>query len=266
MPRLLPSALVFLTACTPSEDAFFDELAESFCERLVQCDIDLGYGSVEDCIETFLDGVDEDALEDCAYDEDEAEECLDAVQQAECDDSGAAILEALAEDCDHVWDCSETDTDTDTDADTDTDTDADTDTDTDTDTDADVDIGITAVSYDCRSNEWEYEARLGGRGVAVTLDIYQNEGGYAWEEHHELEPRDHDPGGAWDEWGILLPMVEDWRDQQDSVNTLFFECSFEPTMTWMIQAWYTGGSYADCVVWGKDVSYYDAYGCREIDP
>ena len=70
---------------------------------------------------------------------------------------------------------------------------------------------------------------------------------------------------AWDRWGITLPIVTDWMDQVDSVNTLFAcDAATEATMTWMVTAYDMDGYFADCAVWGKRIEYYASHGCWEV--
>jgi hypothetical protein len=124
---------------------------------------------------------------------------------------------------------------------------------------------INVVSYGFDTTVWEYEVELIGWGSGVDLDIYMNEAGHVWEESHVLDQREYDPNGTWDVWGITLPIVADWRDQVDSVNT-FYEGSTvaEATMTWMVTAYDMDENFADCAVWGKRTEYYESYGCWEV--
>ena len=128
---------------------------------------------------------------------------------------------------------------------------------------APLDTEINQVSYGFDETEWVYGVELIGWGAGVDIDIYQNEGGYVWEESHVLDQLDYDPNGEWDKWGTSLPIVTDWKDQVDSVNTLYTG-AMEDTLTWMVTAYDMDGYFADCAVWGKTISYYASFGCWEV--
>jgi len=141
-------------------------------------------------------------------------------------------------------------------ADTDTDTDADTDTDTDADTDTDP--VILTLNYSYTDSEWWYELTAEGGPDLASLDIYQYEGGFTWEEYHELQ---NTSGGTWE---ATLEIVSDIDDQTSGVSTLFQgNTAREATLTWMY-AVYSSSGVADCVVTGKFPEYYGSYGCAEI--
>jgi len=135
----------------------------------------------------------------------------------------------------------------------------------DTDTGSGIATEVNLVGYACSSDneEWTYEVELIGWGSEVDLDIYQYEGGYEWAESHVLDQGDSDPDGTWDKFDITLPMVYDWDDQVDSVNTLY-TCDMEETLTWMVTAFDMDGYFADCAVWGDDISVYASFGCWEV--
>ena len=123
------------------------------------------------------------------------------------------------------------------------------------------------VAYDCSSEneKWTYEVRLIGWGSGVTLDIIETgdtKSKEQWAEAHELDQGDYDPDGAWDEYDKELPMVYDWTDQVDSLNTLF-TCDMEDGMTWMVSAFDMDGYFSDCTVWGHDISVFAKYLCWE---
>lgn len=180
-------------------------------------------------------------------------ECSDGADNDEdgdfdCDD----------EDCEGSPDC-------DGEVESDTDTDADADSDTDTDTAfTPTELAIDVVSYHYSSSEWFYSVDLDGWAERVTMDISQDTSS-PWEEYHELLNVEYDPGGAWDLWEIELPIVGNWTDQEESVNTLF-QGGHESTMVWRVEAEDGDGGY-DCVVWsgnGADPGVLMESGCREI--
>lgn len=131
---------------------------------------------------------------------------------------------------------------------------------------APLETEIDEVSYGGDEDEWVYEVMLIGYGGSVELDIYQQTGGKEtrWEEAHVLDNLEYDPDGQWDKWGITLPIVTDWKDQVDSVNTLF-SADLEPTMTWMVTAYDLDGYFADCAVWGQNIAYYASFSCWELE-
>ncbi len=124
---------------------------------------------------------------------------------------------------------------------------------------------IDEVSYGVFKEEWVYEVLLIGYGGWVTLDIYRQDGGKEtrWEESHELSNIEYDLDGQWDKWGITLPIVSDWKDQIDSINTLY-TAKMESTMTWMVIAYDLDGLFADCTVWGQKIAYYALFDCWEM--
>ncbi len=127
------------------------------------------------------------------------------------------------------------------------------------------DMAIDEISYSYTSSEWDYYVLLAGWGSDVLLDWYWYEGGYTWEEWHYFDNTDCASDGSWDEWQRTIPIVTDYTDQQNDVNTLFQgDADWEAELTWMITAFTMSGSSGDCVVWGKHAEYYGPYGCLVI--
>jgi hypothetical protein len=119
------------------------------------------------------------------------------------------------------------------------------------------------VSYSYDTVEWIYEVDLLGWADSVSMYITQDTSS-PWDEDHELNQLDFDPDGAWDQWGIALPITTEWDQQESGVNTLFAgDAAMEATMAWRIEA-YEGGVVVDCVVWGSDITLVDTGDCREI--
>lgn len=201
---------------------------------------------------------------------------LEGTEPGECrdhlDNDADGLYDCEDADCSGSPDCEEADVDADADSDSDTDTDADSDDDSGIryiDSGEDTggviyDLEIDSVTYGYDSSEWSYEVDCRGWAEAATIAFHQDVSGYVWEEEHEMGNYDWDPAGAWDVWGITLPIVTDYTQQVDDENTLFAgDPATEATMTWMIQVWENGG-VGDCVVWGADTSVFASYGCREI--
>ena len=137
--------------------------------------------------------------------------------------------------------------------------------DTDADTDGPVvyDLEIDVVTYGYDATEWVYDVELIGWAENVTMYITQDTSS-PWEEDHDLVQGDFDPDGAWDKWGLVLPITDDWQAQESGINTLFAgDAAMEATMAWRIDA-YEAGAVVDCVVWGSDVTLVDTGDCREI--
>jgi hypothetical protein len=134
-----------------------------------------------------------------------------------------------------------------------------------------VELGIDYVTYGYDAGGWSYEVHCFGWADLVSLYITQDTNS-PWDEDHELESWDFDPDGAWDIWGIDLPIVQTWQDQENGVNTLFGNSTScenpycEGTMLWRAYAW-EGSTVKDCVVWaGADanISIVMEDGCRQI--
>ncbi len=124
---------------------------------------------------------------------------------------------------------------------------------------------IDAVEYGYTATDWDYSVDLIGWGSDVMLDWYQYENDYVWEEWHYFNNTDSAGDGSWDEWGVTIPIVSDYTQQANDVNTLFQgNADREATLTWMITAFDMDGASADCVVWGKRQEYYGGYGCAAI--
>jgi hypothetical protein len=138
--------------------------------------------------------------------------------------------------------------------------------DTDTDTTMIYETEIDAVSYGYDSAEWTYEVDVIGWAESAHMYITQDTSS-PWEEDHDLVQGDYDPDGAWDTWGITLPITGDWSAQESGVNTLFSgDAAMESTMVWRIDV-YDAGTIADCVYWAgssADVSIIADSDCREL--
>ncbi len=207
------------------------------------------------------------ALVACSSASDDTARRLEGDDPFECEDGADNDRDGLFDcddpDCADSPSCEESDTDADADADTDTDTDGD----VDTGVEPLPDTAIDWVDYSYTRSEWRYEVGIEGQADEVALSIYQYEGGYAWEEEHDLDRTDAGPYGYWEEWGVDLAVVDDWKDQVNGVSTLFQGTgSMEATMTWMVQVWDDHGDYAECAVWGKRPEYYASQDCRAVDP
>ncbi len=124
------------------------------------------------------------------------------------------------------------------------------------------DVSDPTMAYDAGSGSWYYYIDANGWADDAYVDIYQDAGGYVWEETHELVNTDWDDCGTWDWWDIELPVVTDFNDQTDSVNTLYDDTMIGLN-SWMFHVW-VGTAMVDC--WVYDVAgnnYFDGMGCSE---
>jgi hypothetical protein len=82
-------ALAALTACGTSEGGFLEDYTRVSCDRAKDCypdDFETVYGTEADCRDEFAEFFDEDAFADCEFDRGEANDCLDAVRGASCEE------------------------------------------------------------------------------------------------------------------------------------------------------------------------------------
>ncbi|MBX2800537.1 MAG: hypothetical protein KTR31_22855 [Myxococcales bacterium] len=107
MIRIGLIALTFVAAgcgggSGPSEADFQADFASASCALLDECGGTTGFifDSVEDC-ETFYSGIFALGTIGCTYDGAAANDCLDAVDAATCDDTGTDVGAASA--CDGVY-------------------------------------------------------------------------------------------------------------------------------------------------------------------
>jgi hypothetical protein len=97
------------------ENTYPEIMAKEQCRLYKKCwrgYFDDEFTDIEDCIDEITDNI-EDAVDsmddlDCDFEDDEAEQCLVAHQEATCEDHFELHYEydgPLADDCDEVWDC-----------------------------------------------------------------------------------------------------------------------------------------------------------------
>lgn len=103
--RPCPALLLALAACTPSVEQFETEFTPTFCTYAVECveelppGTDTGETSTASCeaeITDLIDGLKKD--ENCTYDGEAAQTCLDSLDGAEC--SGA---ENVRDACENIF-------------------------------------------------------------------------------------------------------------------------------------------------------------------
>lgn len=113
---LLPSSVAFcLTGCSlfgvgnVTEDNWSETYAEVYCKQLETCNLGLfesEYSDMADCMDEVgdaLDDVDDAANDaDCDFDEEEAQQCVDAIHESDCEDFYEGDY---LSDCEDVYDC-----------------------------------------------------------------------------------------------------------------------------------------------------------------
>ena len=113
----------------------------------------------------------------------------------------------------------------------------------------DVEPGI------CDGETWLYKLETVGWAGSATLDIQQTGVDQAWNEQHTLVSVELDPNRWWDQLARTLVITTDPDAVTKDVSTLF-GCAMVDTMTFLIQVYDTEGAFAECAVWGADVSFF----------
>jgi hypothetical protein len=124
---------------------------------------------------------------------------------------------------------------------------------------------ITSFTFAAEDSWWRYDVRLEGWADRVELHIAEQSTTDEpdWTEDHSLIQGPFDAHGAWDSFGITLPIVLNANNQMANRNTAC-EAADEPLMTWMVAA-FSGGFTADCIVAAGSKATTDTwsdYGCR----
>lgn len=115
---ILPVAAMLaslLTGCSllgggaVTEDNFNEKYATVSCQVNEKCFrgyFESEWDSVDDCVDDLVDAAEEyeDYYDDCDFDDDKAQDCLNALKSAECGDLYEGD-EDLYEDCVEIWDC-----------------------------------------------------------------------------------------------------------------------------------------------------------------
>lgn len=106
---LLVLTLTGLSACAPSRDNFFNAYWEAMCDKKAECSetFENKYASVEECVEVMDDDEQDlnDQYEECDYDKDEAKECLQLIEDIDCDENYPSGFEQVNEACIEVFSC-----------------------------------------------------------------------------------------------------------------------------------------------------------------
>ena len=109
---LLSSMMCLLSACETlgvNEDTFPAKAGSVVCKKIKKCDLgwyESEFSDMSDCEGEFEDAY-EDVVDqaddfDCDFEDDEAKECLQGMQQASCEEYYEGDW---SDDCENVWDC-----------------------------------------------------------------------------------------------------------------------------------------------------------------
>lgn len=79
-----------------------------------------------------------------------------------------------------------------------------------------------------------------------------------WEEHHDAFSYDSASSFGGDAFGLTVDLVTDYTQQANNESTLFDlnDATISNQLTVMAIITDAGGAYADCAVYGDDISYY----------
>ncbi|GEM_PF-1478599 len=120
---------------------------------------------------------------------------------------------------------------------------------------------ITEAGGDCKDGAkeavWWYDIYTTGLASGADLYIYQTGSTSPWDEYHPVDVYSSDDYGWETNLYIELDIVTSTSDVTSGSTTLF-QCNSarKATLTYLVDAFDDTGSYADCVTWGDDVSYY----------
>lgn len=105
----------------------------------------------------------------------------------------------------------------------------------------------------CSGNTWNYNVVTSCWAGMVDLDVTQNTAS-PWEEYHVLDSVERFT--LEEEFGLSLPVTDDFSSQESSVNSLYkcddVEAGRSDTLTWTFYVYDVDGYYTDCVVMGAD--------------
>lgn len=81
-----------------------------------------------------------------------------------------------------------------------------------------------------------------------------------WEEHHSAFSYDSDSTFGGDAFGLTVDLVTDFNVQANNESTLFDlnDATMSGQLTVMAMITDSGGTYADCAVYGDDITYFSA--------
>lgn len=93
-----------------NEDNYFEVSAKENCKLFEECYAAFFYSEyddIDDCVDSVLDDAEdynEQLADDCDFDEDNAQDCMDAYRGMKCEDV-YDDYEDIYDACSEVWDC-----------------------------------------------------------------------------------------------------------------------------------------------------------------
>lgn len=125
---------------------------------------------------------------------------------------------------------------------------------------------LEGFSWSMQPPFWTWRLYLLGWGVAARLDLVATTESGVWTETHDLLNSAYDTCGQWDQWEILLEVVDNPGDQTAGVSTLFpADAETDAILTRMATWWSYEGNEPACVVYGYEPSLFADFGCVEME-
>ena len=117
-----------------------------------------------------------------------------------------------------------------------------------------ADVTITEAGHDCDNVGYWIDVYTTGEASVGDLYLMQTGSSEPWDEYHPVEVYSYDPFTGTNLY-VELDSVDSVSDVVSGSTTLF-DCSHDATITWLLDVFDAGGTYADCLTWGHDPSYY----------
>ena len=120
---------------------------------------------------------------------------------------------------------------------------------------------ITEAGGDCKDGAkealWWYDIYTVGLASSADLYIYQTGSTSPWDEYHPVDVYSSDDYGWETNLYIELGIVSSTGDVVSGSTTLF-QCNDARynSLTWLVDVFDDTNTYADCVTWGHDTSFY----------
>lgn len=110
---------------------------------------------------------------------------------------------------------------------------------------------ITDVSGTCVGSVADVSVRTQNLAYGGTLFVFDTSSNPAYDEEAPLVHVQHDPGGAWDEWGLRL-LTGAAPDTWEPGQTTVFLCDSWALLTLVVEVRDLQGDVADCAVFGHN--------------